>query len=734
MNFGTTASNAPNVTLTAGTSSLVSTSLTVQGKSDNGGAYAGNPSLTLSVPTVSIAGDIAVGRANLVVSSGTVTANRIITTTASADWARLVVSGGTVTATNGVDGSVNTPATFAMDLNGGTLRTPSIRVADRESGTNNNAWLTFNGGTLQATADNPDFITLYGGNQNTYIGNGGAIIDTNGHTVGINVNLLANGGGGLTKAGPGTLTLSGQSSYPGATRVEGGVLSLANPSALPAAAGVEIANGALMHLGFSGNITIGSLLLNGVAQPAGVYGAATHPGYFTGTGQLVIPPTLSNAFIWDNGAGTGQWNTTDANWSGSQWGNSSSNHAFFSAVGGTVSLSQPVTAGSVDFGSTTSNAPAVTLTDGSLVSTSLTVQGKSDNGGTYAGNPSLTLAVPTVSVAGDIAVGRANLVVASGTVTAGRITTTAASADWARLVISGGTVTATNGVDGSVNTGATFAIDLNGGTLRTPSIRVADREGGANNSAWLTLNGGTLQATAANADFITLYGGNQNAYIGNGGAVIDTAGYTVGINVNLQASGAGGLAKIGQGTLILSGFNTYFGPTTVHEGTLRINRPMPRMEVKPGGLLELDFSGNYPLRELVIDGVSLPAGVYNASTHPGRLAGTGSLVVSSAASCRLLRRSVARHERRRFELPPDEIRLLRPLRVRRRAQVGRHLADRRQRHGRPLRRHGLRRGPPFDGRGIRHLHRMARQRGLPLAEHRDEPVDARPHREPRPDR
>ena len=340
----------------------------------------------------------------------------------------------------------------------------------------------------------------------------------------------------------------------------------------------------MMDLGFSGNIAVGSLLLNGVAQPEGVYGAATHPGYFTGTGQLVVPPTLSNAFIWDNGAGTGLWNTTDANWSGSTWVNSSSNHAFFSNVGGTVSLSQAVTAGSVDFGSTTSNAPDVTLTDGSLVSTSLTVQGKSDNPGAYAGNPSLTLSVPTVSVAGDIAVGRANLVVASGTVTAGRITTSAASADWARLVVSGGTVTATNGVDGSVNTAATFAIDLNGGTLRTPSIRVADREAGTNNSAWLTFNGGTLAATADNPDFITLYGGNQNAQIGNGGAIIDTNGHEVGISANLQSAGVGGLSKIGQGTLILTGVNTYYGPTTVQEGTLRINRPTPRMEVKPGGI------------------------------------------------------------------------------------------------------------------------------------------------------
>lgn len=332
-------------------------------------------------------------------------------------------------------------------------------------------------------------------------------------------------------------------------------------------------------------------------------------------------------FLWNNGAATGLWNTTDANWSGVVWENSPSSQALFTSAGGTVSLAEPVNAGALTFGSTAFNAPGLSLSGGSLNAASLTVQGKADNWGAYSNNPSLTLAVPVVSITGDIAVGRANLLVAAGSVTADRITSSAASADWARLVISGGTVTATNGVDGSVNTGATFAIDLNGGTLRAPSIRVADREIGTNNNAWLTFNGGTLQATADNPNFITLYGGNQNVKVGNGGAIIDTAGHQVGINANLQASGVGGLTKIGQGTLVLTGVNTYFGPTTVHEGTLRITRPTSRMEVKPGGLLELDFSGNLPLRMLVIDGVSLPPGVYNASTHPGRISGTGSLEV-----------------------------------------------------------------------------------------------------------
>jgi len=350
----------------------------------------------------------------------------------------------------------------------------------------------------------------------------------------------------------------------------------------------------------------------------------------------VLSSTNAADFFWNNGAATGLWNTTDANWSGAAWENSPSSRALFTSVGGTVSLNEPVNAGAVTYGSTAFNAPVLSISGGSLTAASLTVQGRSNNSGAYSNNPSLVLAVPSVSIAGDLAVGRANLLITAGSVTADRITSSAASADWARIVISGGTVTATNGVDGSVNTGATFAIDLNGGTLRTPSIRVADREVGTDNNAWLTLNGGTLSATADNPDFITLYGGNQNAYIGNGGAVIDTAGHEIGININLLGAGAGGLSKEGQGMLTLTGSNKYCGATKVRAGTLRLTQPSlqpaARVEIEPGALLELDFSGSHSIRALVIDGVPLAPGVYSAATHPGRLAGAGSLVVSSGFS------------------------------------------------------------------------------------------------------
>ncbi len=272
-------------------------------------------------------------------------------------------------------------------------------------------------------------------------------------------------------------------------------------------------------------------------------------------------------FIWNNQNASSLWNTSDANWTGAPWVNSASNNAFFNAFGGSVFLDPGIIAGAVNVGNASGNFANVSLLDGGLSAASLTVQGFSSNSGFYATNPMLGFD-STVTITGDAAVGRANLSISGGTFTANRIISAPASADWGRLVVSGGTVTATNGVDGSVNTGATFAIDLNGGELRAPSIRVANREAGTNNNAWFTFNGGTLKAIGAdNADFITTYGGGANTYVAYGGAIIDTNGFNIGILANLRNAG-GGLTKEGAGTLTLGGVNSYAGDTTVNAGSL----------------------------------------------------------------------------------------------------------------------------------------------------------------------
>ena len=272
-------------------------------------------------------------------------------------------------------------------------------------------------------------------------------------------------------------------------------------------------------------------------------------------------------YVWNNQAATDFWNTADASWTGATWSNSATNNAFFTTVGGSVSLDPGIIAGAVNVGNSGANFPNLSLVDGGLSAASLTVQGFNSNGGNYGANPTLSVD-STVTITGDAAIGRSNLNILGSSFTADRIISAPASADWGRLVVTGGIVTATNGVDGSANTPATFAIDLNGGELLTPSVRVANRQSGTNNDAWLTFNGGTLKAIGAdNADFITTYGGGSNTFVATGGAIIDTNGRNIGILANLINAG-GGLTKEGAGTLTLGGLNTYAGDTTVNTGTL----------------------------------------------------------------------------------------------------------------------------------------------------------------------
>ena len=90
--------------------------------------------------------------------------------------------------------------------------------------------------------------------------------------------------------------------------------------------------------------------------------------------------------------------------------------------------------------------------------------------------------------------------------------------------------------------------------------------------ATFDFNGGLLQATASSPTFMQ---GIDNAYVLGGGAVIDTQGFNITIGAALQTSPDvvfdGGLAKYGSGTLVLTGNNTFNGPTTISAGTLQVS-------------------------------------------------------------------------------------------------------------------------------------------------------------------
>jgi len=376
-------------------------------------------------------------------------------------------------------------------------------------------------------------------------------------------------------------------------------------------------------------------------------------GYNPGDTFTITAPVTLHAqwspgpdFIWDNGAATNLWTTTDANWLGAAWVNSSSNNAWIQATGGAITLAPGLIAGNVNVGNTSANFPATSFSGGSLSGTNLIVQGSSSNNGNHAANPTLTLN-SALTLSGDASIGRANLAIIGGTLTANRIISGPASADWGRLAISSGTVTATNGVDGSTNTAATFQLELNGGTLETPSIRVANRDFGAPgpdsiNDAHLIWNGGTLKAIGPdNANFITLYGDNGNGanptqatYIQSGGAIIDSNGRNLGIQVKLI--GSGGLIKNGLGTLSLNASNSYTGHTTVNAGTLRLGNESQNSSladtadviIASGATLDLNFSGTDTIHGLIVAGVPKPPGVYSSANSPF-IAGTGRLTVTS---------------------------------------------------------------------------------------------------------
>ena len=123
--------------------------------------------------------------------------------------------------------------------------------------------------------------------QQTYVQNGGAIIDTTNFNITIGQNLLTGGTGGLTKLGTATLTLSGASIYTGPTIVSNGTLNITG--SLSGSGAVTVASGVL-----SGSGTIAgavSVQPGGTLSPGGVSGAPatlTLQNNLTLSGNLVV--------------------------------------------------------------------------------------------------------------------------------------------------------------------------------------------------------------------------------------------------------------------------------------------------------------------------------------------------------------------------------------------------------------------------------------------------------------
>lgn len=174
-------------------------------------------------------------------------------------------------------------------------------------------------------------------------------------------------------------------------------------------------------------------------------------------------------------------------------------------------------------------------------------------------------------------------------------------------------------------------LTLAGGRLSTPGFI---KMGGA---ALLVFDGGLLRATGTTTSggfFVNFT--DDELWIGPAGLKFDTKALT--IEVEQSLGGVGPLAKQGAGTLQMIGARGHNGDTEIEEGQVEFSWPIlsdsHRVVIAAvTGRIALDHGQIDRVAKLVIAGVVMPPGRYEAAGNPGdgleipQLEGTGTLEV-----------------------------------------------------------------------------------------------------------
>ena len=416
------------------------------------------------------------------------------------------------------------------------------------------------GGTSGSLAVNGGTLDLNGTTQavGNFSGTGGTILN---NSTGSNVTLTigtGNGTGGnyqgvladhtsgtgtlaLSKTGSGTITLSGANTYSGGTNLNGGSLALGSSGALGATGTISFGGGTLQSSAsnttdYSGRFSSAAGQAYSIDTNTQTVTLASGLNSSTGTLSVLGGGTLrlaaANGYTGTTTVGAGTLALTG---SGSLANGASGSRVNVSS-GGVFDISGVTTGTSVSILSETGSGNGGSV---KLGAKTLTMNG---------GAASTMYHFNTLGLAGDT----------------GSLTLNAASASTTLRLYGASLYTGATTIQAGnlqiVSTTATSGYSLTGGNLTTESTaNLAD-------TATLAITSGTF--TAGASDTI-------GAISGAGGTIAIGAGLTLTTNTastttfSGQITGtSGSLAKVGTGTLVLAGSNTYGGETDLNAGIL----------------------------------------------------------------------------------------------------------------------------------------------------------------------
>ncbi len=462
------------------------------------------------------------------------------------------------------------------------------------------ATLTKSGlGTLILTGANTYSGTTTVSAGTLQIGNGGTAGTLGAGTVTNNAALVFNrtdtttvgnaisGAGTFTQNGTGTLILTGANTYSGATTVSAGTLQVGNGGTTGTLGSGNVVNNATLAFNRSDTITVSNDISGTGAITMSGAGRVTLTGNNTYSGAT----TISNGAIEvGNGGAAGTLGTGNVVNNSVLIFSRSDAITVANAISGTGSLSKNGTNALTLTG-------ALSYTGATLVQGGTIFLGDATNSVTLAGNAFVnngTLAVANGSLGTrtiTVATGQAVLVGTTAGLSATAGSSTITNAGTVTFQNAGNAGTSTINTTGQLffqdnSTAGSASVTLsNGGFAEmqnsssggsaTFTVQVGSTLRLFNSSslgtARVVLNAGTLDISGHNLGNVVTGSVEGNGDIGLGANTLEVGGNNRSTTYSGTMSGTGGLTKVGSGTFIFTGTNSYSGATNINGGTLQVD-------------------------------------------------------------------------------------------------------------------------------------------------------------------